>query len=1016
MKSISEFSVKFPITVLMLISAVGLLGLISFERLSIDLFPDMTNPRIYIEVKSGELPPDELERKFIDNIEALVMRQRKVVSVSSILRVGQGQITVAYNWDADMDEAFLDLQKNLARFSQNSEIDELNLSQYDPNGAPVLLLGLSHPEITDMDALRRIGDNYIRNELIRLDGVAAVEVIGGEEKEVRIETEEQILDAYGLSIADVAARIQSSNLDISGGSIEELGKKYVIKGLGTFEDLDEINKVVVAYKGSDQQGQVPVFLSDVGRVEYANKKPQSLVKINGVRSVGLAIYKETKSNTVTAVERVNDALKKIKKTLPGYKFSVINNQAKFINSAINEVEQSAIYGILLAVLILFVFLRRAGTTIVISLAIPISIVATFNLMYFNGLSLNIMTLGGLALGAGMLVDNAIVVMESIFRKLEEGLALKEAAIKGASQVSGAITASTITTIIVFLPIIYVHGPSAELFKAQAWTVAFSLIASLVVAILVIPMLSHWILKEGIRQSKSIQFKSYKGFLELVLQKRKTVLLLSAIAVLFSAGAVFFMKSEFIPKGKSASFSLEISLPEGTNLAFTDRFVEGLENGLLQSFPDSSIGLYTQIGEMPSSLTGNTSETVQNENSALLKIRFTKNEARHPKHLSGFVSAYLDSFENVEYRLKPEGSSLNATLGTDISAPLMVEITGDAQEELRVLTEKSLQVLKKLPFLKNIETSVQAGRPQINLVIDRVVAGYNNLSIEQIGSQLKELLAGQSSGSWEYKGELRDINVAYPDLTLTDLKNAFIYSGEKKIPLTDLARFDIIESQRELYRRNQKRIAWISADFDESFALSEIASQVKDGLNKVGFPPNYTFKITGEEEKRSESFASLKFALILSIVLIYMVLAAQFESLLHPFTIILTVPLAAVGIIFIFFALNMPLNVMAYIGIIMLMGIAVNDSIILVDAINQLRTDGKSLIPAIIEAGQLRIRPIIMTSLTTILALLPLTIGFGESAALRAPMAIAVIGGLVSSTVLTLIVIPCVYYYVERLRA
>jgi len=576
-------------------------------------------------------------------------------------------------------------------------------------------------------------------------------------------------------------------------------------------------------------------------------------------------------------------------------------------------------------------------------------------------------------------------------------------------------ASTITTIIVFLPIIYVQGPSAELFKAQAWTVAFSLIASLVVAILVIPMLSNWILKEDSRQSKSIRFDGYKIFLEKALHKRKTILFISTILVVFTVIAAFYMKSEFIPKGGSDSYSLEIKLPEGTNLEFTNNFVQGLENSLKQVIGDSLIELYTQIGETPSSVSATTNESVQSENSALLKISFNQNKNVQAQRLAGFVSAYLDSFEQVEYLLKPEGSSLSVTLGTDVSAPLIVEIEGDEQEELKALAAQSLQVLRDLPFLRNIETSVQTGRPQINLIIDRVAAGYNNLTIEQISNQLKELLAGQNSGSWEYQGELREINVSYPELTQAGLKNAVIFSGEKKIPLTDLAHLDIIDSERELYRRNQKRIAWISADFDENLSLSEIVTQVKSELGQIAFPPNYTFKITGEEEKRSESFASLKFALLLSIVLIYMVLASQFESLLHPFTIILTVPLAAVGAIMIFFILNMPLNVMAYIGIIMLMGIAVNDSIILVDAINRQRRLGVDLIPAIIEAGQQRIRPIIMTSLTTILALLPLTIGFGESAALRAPMAMAVIGGLISSTGLTLIVIPCVYYYVEKLR-
>jgi len=581
MKKLSEFSVNFPITVLMLIAAVALLGVISFNRLSVELLPDLTNPRIFIDLSAGELPPEELERKFIDNSEALIMRQRKVTSVSSILKVGQAEITVEYNWDTDMDEALLDLQKNLSQLTQNEEIDELTLSQYDPNSDPVLLIGLFHNEIDDMDALRRVGSNFIRNELIRLDGVAAVEVLGGEEKEVRIETEQHILDAYNLSINEIATRISSSNLDLTGGSIEELGIKYVIKGLGAFENLDEINDVVLAYAASsgENEGETPIFLRDVAHVHFKNKETESIVKINGNRGVALAIYKETKSNTVRAVQTILDALTDIKKALPGYTFTTISNQAQFINNAINEVEESAIYGIVLAVLVLFIFLRRIGTTVIISLAIPISIIATFNLMYFNDLSLNIMTLGGLALGAGMLVDNAIVVVESIFRNLEKGLSLKEAAVQGTSQVAGAITASTVTTIVVFLPIVYLHGAAGELFKDQAWTVAFSLIASLFVAILVIPMLSNWILKEKSRRKESIRFENYSLFLEKVLKRRKIVILVTLFVILFTVWEVYYIGSEFIPKIQSNAYTLDINLPEGTNLQYTDKFINGFEETL-----------------------------------------------------------------------------------------------------------------------------------------------------------------------------------------------------------------------------------------------------------------------------------------------------------------------------------------------------------------------------------------------------------------------------------------------------
>lgn len=1000
----------------MFIAAIALLGVISFERLPVELFPDMNAPRLYVELKSGDLPPAELERKFIENLESVVMRQSKVRSVSSILQVGQGRITVEYAWDADMDEAFLDLQKSLSQIATDEEIEELNLTQYDPNSAPIVLLGLSNKDRADMDGLRLIGENYIRNELIRLDGVASVEVIGGEENEIHIQSDEAILQSYGLTLAQVASKIENANRDLTGGSIEEYGKKYVIKGLGSFANIKEIENVVVSrIEKEGTMRSTPVFLKDVAVVSFKAKEQSTIVHINGERAVALAVYKETAANTVTAAETVFEALKTIKAALPGYEFTLVNNSARFISQAIDEVEESALYGVVLAVIILFIFLRRMGTTLIISLSIPISIVATFNLMYFNGLSLNIMTLGGLALGAGMLVDNAIVVMESIFRNLEEGADLKQAVINGAAQVSGAITASTITTIIVFLPIIYVDGASGELFKSQAWTVAFSLVASLVVAILVIPMLSSKLLSAKQRQIKSITFPQYGAFLENILQKRKTVLTFAILAIILTAIAGFNMETEFIPKGESAEFTVNITLPEGTNLDYTNRFAKSTQDQIKQIVKDDVTLFYSQSGEETGIAQSASTAAMSAENNIYFRIGLKAENQHKSKRYMAAISEYLSAIGEIEFSIKPVESSLSATLGTDVTAPLTVEIEGMEYDKLKELAAIAMQKMDSLDYLRNIESGVQDGHPQINLVIDRVIAGLYGLSVSDIAQQIKQKLNEQQAGDWEFNGELRDIHLYYPNLTINQLKNSFLNVAGTRVPLSDFVRFEETVSDRELYRKDQKRTVWISADFAEGYSLSTVVKGVEEALENLHLPANYALHFSGEEEKRAESFAGLQFAFLLSLLLIYMVLASQFESLLHPFTIILTVPLAAVGAIGIFYLLNMPLNVMAFIGIIMLMGIAVNDSIILVDAINQQRWQGNTLVASIVQAGKQRIRPIIMTSLTTILALLPLTLGFGESAALRAPMALAVIGGLISSTILTLIVIPCVYYYIEKLR-
>ncbi len=1025
MKKLTQFSVSYPITILMLVLAVILLGYISFQKLGVDLFPDLNNPKIFVELESGERPPEEIEKQFVEGIESLAIRQKKVIQVSSLTRVGSAQITVEYSWDADMDEAFLDLQKSLTSFSQNSEIDELVITQHDPNAAPIMLLGFSHPDIDDMDELRRVAENYIRNELIRLEGIAEVDLLGQEEKEVVVQTNNYLLEAYNLTPNTISSRIQSYNQNSSGGSIVEMGRKYIIKGIGEFQSLEEIGNIIVTYKqpqavlSSVETGsltdRVPVYLKDVAEIIMRNKDPENIVRINQTRCMGLEIYKETKFNTVTAVKDLQETLTTLRKALPGYELTVIQNQGEFINQAINEVEQTALIGILLAVVILFVFLRRIGTTFIISLAIPISIIATFNLMYFKGLTLNIMTLGGLALGAGMLVDNAIVVMENIFRNLESGMSLKEASIVGTAQVGGAITASTITTIVVFLPIVYLHGAAGELFKDQAWTVAFSLLSSLVVAILVIPMLSTKILKKSSskKMAKSIKFTGYAKFLQRAIEKQWFVIGGAVVLVAIAVLLIPVVGSEFVPKTDLGEFSIEIKLPEGTELKRTERTVDNIEKLIREILGDEEIEtIYSKVG--PSTdLAGSESSIFEDENTATMKVILKPEREYSSQQVIRKLGRAFSDIPDVETQFIQEQTALQATLGTE-TAPIVVEVKGEDLDVLQDLTNQVKQEMVNIIDLMNIETSFDEGRPEIDLILDRVNAGIYNVSITDISSQLQNILMGRNAGQWEHEGELKDITIHLPDISVSQLEDVVINNGEQDIRLSELVKIRKSNVPREINRRNQVRIGKVSAHIKSDKPFDHVVQSVDDQLKNIAFPTDYKYEITGEEQKRREAFDSLKFALILSIVLVYMVMASQFESLVHPLTILLTIPLAGVGAIFIFFILGKTLNIMAYIGIIMLAGIAVNDSIILVDAINQLKREGRSRIEAIVEAGQRRVRPIIMTSLTTILALLPLTFGFGEGAALRAPMALAVIGGLITSTLLTLVVIPCVYSVLDRL--
>jgi len=1015
-KKLSEFAIKYPVTITMIVLGVILLGYLSYDKLGVDLFPDLNNPSLYIEMQAGEKPPEELESQFVDKLEALAIRQSDVVQVSSVTKVGVARIAVEYSWNKDMDDAYLDLQKAITSYSQNrDDIDEISISQHDPNASSVMTLCLSSKNDSDMNNLRKVAENYIRNELIRLNGIAEVDITGDQEREVLIETNQYLLDAYGLTLNTISTKINNFNASISGGSIEEMGMKYVVKGVSLLTDVEDFENILVGYKLSEKADTVlksAIRLKDLAKISLHNKDPENIVRLNGTRCLGLSVYKETKYNTVKAVDEVDEALKDVRKALPGYELTLVNNQGLFIKNSVNEVENSTLLGILLAVIVLFFFLKRFGSTIIISLAIPISIIATFNLMYFGGLSLNIMTLGGLALGAGMLVDNAIVVMENIFRNHENGLSVRDAAITGTSQVGGAITSSTLTTIVVFLPIVYLHGAAGELFKDQAWTVAFSLLSSLLVAIFFIPMIFHTIYKNKTNiESRSVQIKGYGNFLKKVLKKKWLVIIFTLILMGVSALMVPFIGAEFMPKTETGKFLVTVRMPEGTRLERTSSAVKNLEGIISQTLGDDMETMYTQIGPSDDDAT---SDILDGDNTAEIEIHLNKESDLSSSLAIQRINNTIGDIPGIELGYTQGETALSSILGTDES-PLVVEIKGEELDELESLSEEVKNKIGNLKGIYNVESSMEGGSPEVEVQVDRMRAGMYDISVSTIVSQIESQLQGKTVGQVQREGEMEDITLKLPDKTLKDLNDLSIVDGGQEFMINELADIKIGTAPKQIYRRDQTRIAKVTAQLDKNMPLDQAVKEIREAIAPIDLPTDYNINISGEEEKREESMSSLGFALILSIVLVYMVMASQFESLLHPFTILLTIPLAVVGSIITFFLLGRSFNIMAFIGVIMLVGIAVNDSILLIDRILQLKKDGLSRIESIVQAGQQRIRPIIMTSVTTILALLPLTIGFGESASLRSPMALAVIGGMITSTLLTLIVIPCVYELFEEVK-
>ncbi len=1036
--NLPKFSVRFPVTVTMLMLATAILGYISFERLGTDLLPSIYNPRIVVEIQSGERSPQDMEQRFARRLEGALGTVSKVVDVQSVCSIGRLLVTATFSWGTDMDFALLDVQKQVASFESDPEVDRLNVARYDPQEESIMIYALSSEKQGDreLDELRRIAENVVKRNLERLDGVARVQIYGGLKREVRVELNEYLLTAYDLTPTDISNKIVQANANASGGKLVQQEKAYLIKGMGKFTNVDEVAATVVGYKqsangsnsdttlaGIQQSGRiyapdkVPILLSDVARVSYAPEERTDVVRLNGHESIGLYIYKESKDNTIRVARQVQEEIERMQSEFTGLTFSLIYSQAAFIGGAIGEVKTTAVIGIILAVLVLYVFLRNFGATLIVSLAIPISILATFTLMYFQNLTLNVMTLGGLALGAGMLVDNAIVVIENIFRRRQLGEKAGEAAVKGSTEVGIAIVASTLTTIIVFLPIVFVQGIAAELFKEQAWVVAFSLLSSLLVAFLLIPTLSARLFakKHLSFEQKSLRLKFYDEVLNWAMNHRPAVVILAVLMFGLSVVLLPIVGSEFVPRSSENQVQIELDLPPGTPLEKTALVIASVEERTRQALDKKIAQIFSTVN-VQSSQNVFFSGLQKSEHRAEITLNLLAgNESLTPSEAINTLRPHL-SLPGIMTTFHIRESSLQQTIGTG-KAPIAIELRGNDLQTLQESTERLAEALQQLNGLHTVETSFQKGLPEVNLQIDRLLAANFGLDVQQIGQIVQQRLAGQVVSDFYSEGNERDIRVVFPRMTYTELENLTIRtSGGVLLRLRDIAKLIPAEGPREIQRHNQSRVAHVTAQLQKDMKLSQAIESVESVLNNFPLPSGYQLSYTGEEASRQESFSQLKFALILSVILVYMVLASLFESLLHPFTIMLTLPLAGVGVVFAFLLVGEPLSVMAYIGIIMLAGIAANDSIVLVDYINRLRAAGKARRQAILQAGRDRLRPILMTSATTILALLPLTIGLGEGARLRAPMAIAVIGGLVASTILTLVVIPVVYELIDGIKS
>lgn len=1013
---IHEISVKRPVAILMCVLIVLMLGGVSLSKIPVDLMPNISLPMAIVSTSYSGVGPQEIEAIVTKNIENAIATVNNIKSIQSISNEGNSIVIAEFNSGTDMDFAALQMREKIDMIKGYlpDDVGDPLVMKIDPNMLPIVNISVTNG--SDEIALKRFAEEHIKPRLERLEGVASVSTAGGRTQEIQVNVDPEKAAGYGISLNQIMSILQTENLNLPGGIIEYAEKKLLVRSTGEFKSIEQIKNIPIPL-----QSGVIIYIRDIAEVLDTNKPIDSYSRTNSKNSISLSIQKQTNANTVNVTRSIKNELEKIENEYPDLNINIVFDQGDFIEKAVGNVATNAIIGGILAVLILFIFLKNMRTTLIIATAIPISIISTFVMIYFAGVTINIVSLGGLALGIGMLVDNAIVVLENIYRYRNEGYSSIEAALSGTQEVGKAIVASTLTTIVVFLPIVFTEGISAQIFKEMALTITFSLLASLIVALSFVPMLSSKFIKivkpheASGRELRNRIFdkwdktinsidKLYQKILVWVLKhKRKTAFIVLGI-FLSSLILIPFIGSEFFPAMDQGMFSIDIELPKGSLVENTNEVAKELEE-LLSNIPELDT-MHVSVGgsNILSGMVGSSGD------SATINVTL-KPLSERKRSTSEIVEEVRKSIKNIAgAEIKVEDLS-TSFVGMSSGSAVSIQISGPNLETLRLISKDIEKMVMNTEGTRQVESSIAEGRPEAQIYINRDKASAYGLSTTQVASVVRTAVDGRIATTYKLDGTEIDIKVQYPEekrKTLEQLKSISLLSPlGMQVPLMDIAHIKIEEGPTSINRANQERYVKVTgAVFGRS--TGDVNGELKNKVMDYKLPDEYSIKFTGEDQQMVEAFSSLKLALILSVFLVYMVMAIQFESLVHPLTIMFSVPVAYSGSIIGLAITRNSLSVPAYIGVIMLAGVVVNNAIVLVDYINTLRGRGLEKEAAIIKAGPTRLRPILMTTLTTILAMIPLALGLGEGAEAMAPMAIVVIFGLTTSTLLTLLIIPVFY--------
>lgn len=1024
-RQLVEFSVTRKVTILMISIGLVAFGMVGVSRLPINLLPSLSYPSLTVQTEFTNAAPAEIEQLITRPVEEVVGVLKGLKQIHSVSRSGISEVTLEFGWESNMSNLAMDIREKLDRLDLPLDADTPIVLRYDPALDPIMKLSVS----SDSDAipltrLRLLGDKIVKETLERIEGVASAKIQGGEEEEIHININQGKVAAMGIDPEQLGQLIKNSNINRPGGSLKNEQTQLLVRTLNEYSSLQEMRDLRIT-----SPDKALVRLGDVAEVIWTSKDKEEIARFNGNEGILVSLYKEGDANTVEVAKAVKARIAFLQSKLPkGVKVAVQFDQSRFIEQSIDEVKSSLLFGGLLAICVLWLFLRDFRLTAIIATAIPLSVIASFIFMYRYDVSLNIMSLGGLTLGVGMLVDSAIVVLESIHRQREKGLSIIEAAIEGTSLVGGAVTASVLTTIAVFIPIVFVEGIAGQLFRDQALTVTFSLVMSLAASFTLIPMLASLGKNKrtaNIIQSAKIQKQTnrqtnkqtneqtesktffnrlinrYEKLLKIVL-KFKWISVFTAFAIfLFSLVLVSRIPTELIPQLSEGEFYFDVSLPEGTALPTTNKLLEKMEITALKNPLVNSV--YVSVGSR--NVSGGLSLKTKDENLAQISIVIKdRSDSELEKQV---IEELRESYSNIPGADIRFGRPSFFSLKT----PMELLFFGEDLESMRDYTLSLLPKISEIEGLIDVRASLETGNPELVVIFDRDQLARLGFNIQSVSETINRRVNGSVVSRFQQPDRQIDIRLRNRESdrdSVNDMENIVI--GEvagRPVTLKAVASIESLQGPAAIDRIQQSRVALIAGNL-KGRSLSQVTGDISQLLIKYPPPANLSFEFGGQNKEMEQSFNSLYFAIGLALFLVYLVMAATFEHLGHPFIILLTIPLSLVGVIMGLLTSGYGISVISMIGMVFLVGVVVNNSIVLVDAINHFRRTGLEKFDAIIEASKSRLRPILMTTCTTVLGLLPMAIGLGEGAELRAPLAVVVSFGLVFSTMLTLLIIPATY--------